>query len=159
MLAFCFLLCGCNTQKTATPVTKGIEFTLNVSFGETKYDVSTRIDNGGCMDATVNLPEAIKGMKIISNKFETSAEYNNLNYTYNEDEFTGENCIVTIYNILSSLSDEQLPLKNGENCVVVGKYAGDKYDFVFSPSGLPIELNIETKNLKAVFSDICIRNK
>ena len=156
ILVISFLLCGCNTRKNVSPVTKGIKFTLNIYCGETNYDVSALIDNGNCMNATVSFPEAIKGMKITSNKFETLAEYKNLKYTYNEDAFSGESYVVTVYNILRALGDKQLTLKNGENCVLDGKYLGEEYSFTFSPSGLPIELNIESKNFKAVFNDIGI---
>lgn len=151
-----FLLSGCNTTKTVTPVTKGIEFTLKVTSKDAEYNISAIIDNGGCMEATVNSPEAIKGMKITSNKFETLAEYKNLKYTYNEEEFSGDNYIITVYNILSSLEDKDLSFKNGENCLIADKYLGEKYEFIFSPAGLPIELNIDSKKLKVLFNDITI---
>ena len=143
---------GCNTSKTVTPVTKGIEFTLNVTAKESKYDITAVIDGGGCIEATVNSPETIKGMKITSNKFETLAEYKNLKYTYNEDEFSGDNYIITVYNILSSLENKKLSIESCENCSISDRYSGEKYDFTFSPAGLPIELNVESKNFKAVFS-------
>lgn len=156
MLILCFLLCGCNTRKNVSPITKGIKFNLNISCGENNYDVSALIDNGDCMNATVNSPKSIKGMKITSNKFETLSEYKNLKYTYSDAAFSGENYVVMVYNILRALGDKQLTLKNGENCVLNGKYLGEEYSFTFSPSGLPIELNIKSKNLKAAFNDIGI---
>ena len=156
MLTFIFLLSGCSNAKTVTPITKGIEFTLNIDSGGAIYNVSSTIDNGGCLDATVNSPEAIKGMKITSNSFETLSEYKNLKYTYNEDEFSGNNIVVMVYNILSSLENKQFPSKDGENCLITGKYSDENFDFIFSPSGLPIELNIESKDLKVLFKDVTI---
>lgn len=156
MFAIVFLLCGCNMQKTVSPVTKGIKFTLNITCGETKYNIAAHIDKGGCMEAVVNSPKEIKGMKITSNRFETLSEFKNLKYTYNEDEFSGDNYIIMVYNILSSLENKKLSFKNGENCVLNGSFSGEKYIFVFSPSGLPIELNMDSKDLKAEFNDIGI---
>ena len=156
LLMFCFLISGCKSQKTVAPVTKGIEFDLKVTYGEADYDLSVTIDNGGCMKAFVNSPEKISGMKITANKFETVAEYKDLMYTYNDEEFITGNPIITLYNVLSNLSNEQLPLKNGENCIVKNKISDKEYEFVFSPSGLPISLNINSENLNAVFYNVTV---
>ena len=159
ILVFCFLFSGCKSQKTASLVTKGIKFDLKIAYGEADYEASVLIDNGGCMEAVINSPEKIKGMKITSNKFETKVEYKDLKYTYNEEEFTGYNPIITVYNALSHLSDTKLPLKEGENCIVEGELLKEKYEFVFSPSGLPISFNMNSKNLGVVFCNVTVLKK
>ena len=153
---FCFLLSGCKSEKTVSPIMKGIKFNLKVNYGEANYDVSVIIDNGGCMEALVNSPDKISGMKITANKFETASEYKNLKYTHNDERITENNPIVMVHNILSDLSNKQLPLKDGENCVVEEKFSGKEYEFVFSPSGLPISFNMNSENLNIVFCDVSI---
>ena len=69
ILVFCFLFSGCRSQKTVSLVTKGIKFDLKIAYGGADYEASVLIDNGGCMEAVINSPEKIKGMKITSNKF------------------------------------------------------------------------------------------
>lgn len=159
ILMFCLLFSGCKSQKTVSFVTKGIEFDLKVAYGETNYDLSVTIDNGGCMTADVNSPEQIKGMKLKLNKFETVAEYKDLQYTYNDEEFTGNNPIIMVHSILSDLSDKQLSLKDGENCVVEDEFSGEEYEFVFSPSGLPIKFSMQSKNLSIVFYNVTVLYK
>ena len=153
-LVVCLFICGCSNAKTVSPVTKGIKFTLNAISDESEYNVSVLIDKGGCMDATVKSPEILNGMKITANNFETSTEYKDLKYTYNEDDFAGNNLLIAVFSILSSCEKKQLLLENGENCVINDKYLGEKYEFTFSPSGLPIKLSIPSRNLEAVFSDV-----
>ena len=159
ILLFCFLFSGCKSQKTVSFVTKGIKFDLKVAYGEADYEATVSIDNGGCMEAVINAPEKIKGIKITSDKFETKAEYKDLKHTYNEEGFAGDNPIITVYNVLSNLSDMKLPLKEGENCVVEGELSKDKYEFVFSPSGLPISFNMSSKNLSVVFCNVAVLKK
>ena len=100
MLSLFILLCGCKGEKTITPITKGLEFTLVVTCDKTSYDISAVVDQGGCLKAKVNSPKVISGMEIYCNKFETLAKYRQLEYNYNEDEFAGNNCVVAVYNIL-----------------------------------------------------------
>lgn len=156
VLVICLFVCGCKNTKAVSPVTKGIRFTLNITSGEFKYNVSVVIDKGSCLDATVKSPETLNGMKITANNFETSTEYKDLKYTYNEDMLVGNNSVITVYNILSSLSDKQLPLKDGENCVIKGNVLTEEYEFTFSPSGLPISLNINSENFSAEFADTTV---
>ena len=156
VIMFCFLFSGCKSEKTVSPITKGIKFDLKVNYGKANYDVSVIIDNGGCMEALINSPDKISGMKITANKFETVSEYKNLKYTYNDEEFTRNNPIIMVYNILSDLSDKQLPLKEGENCVEKDEFSSKEYEFVFSPSGLPISFNMNSENLNIVFCDVIV---
>ena len=153
---FCLLFSGCKSEKNVLPITKGIKFDLKVNYGEADYDLSVVIDNGGCMKAVINSPEQIKGMKINVNKFETVSEYKNLKYTHNDEKFTGNNPIIMLHSILSDLGDKELPLKEGENCVVQDKYSGKEYELVFSPSGLPIRFSMNSENLGIVFYNVTV---
>lgn len=108
------------------------------------------------MNATLKSPEILNGMKITANNFETYTEYKDLKYIYDEDEFAGNNSVVAVFGILLSCEKKQLPLENGENCVLSDKYLGEKYEFTFSPSGLPMKLSIPSRSLEAVFSDISV---
>lgn len=156
LVLFCLVLSGCNSPKTVSPVTKGIKFDLKAAYGETDYDLSVAIDNGGCMKAVINSPAEIKGMKLNVNNFETIAEYKDLKHIYNSEEFADNNPIITVHRILSDLSDKQLPLKEGENCIVEDRFSGKEYEFIFSPSGLPISFNMNAESLSIVFHNVTV---
>ncbi len=158
-LIFVSFLCGCGkSTQTATPITKGISFTADVTYYNECYTCDVNVDESGIMSAEVTSPDELKGVKLKFDGENVTAEYLGLTYTLKTDTMPLGNVALSIYNAFTDVSENSLLAERDDgNCVIENEINGEKYEFTFSPSGLPLELKIPSKEFKVVFNNVTIK--
>lgn len=152
-------LCGCGkSTKTATPVTKGISFTADVTYYNENYTCDVDVNEEGIMTAEVTYPEELKGVSLTFDGENVTAEYLGLTYTLKTDTMPLGNVALSIYKVFCDVTNNGLSAEyTEENCLIENTVDGEKYEFTFSPSGLPLELKIPSKEFKVVFNNVTIK--
>ena len=152
-------LCGCGGKnKTATPVTKGVSFTADVTYYNECYTCDVAVDEKGIMSATVTSPEELFGVKLMFDGENVTAEYLGLTYTLKTDTMPLGNVALSIYNVFSHIAENGLTAEQDEsNCIIENEIGGEKYEFIFAPSGLPLELKMPQKELKVIFNNVTVK--
>ncbi|MBQ8203743.1 MAG: hypothetical protein IJZ75_05625 [Clostridia bacterium] len=151
-------LCGCGgSKKTATPVTKGISFTADVTYYNECYTCEVNVDEAGLMSAEVISPDELKGVKLKFDGENVTAEYLGLTYTLKTDTMPLGNVALSIYKVFTDIANNGLSAEySEENCLIENKVDGEKYEFCFSPAGLPLSLKIPNKEFLVIFSNVAI---
>ena len=152
-------LCGCGGKnKTATPVTKGVSFTADVTYYNECYTCDVAVDEKGIMSATVTSPEELFGVKLMFDGENVTAEYLGLTYTLKTDTMPLGNVALSIYNVFSHIAENGLTAEQDEsNCIIENEIGGEKYEFIFAPSGLPLELKMPQKELRVIFNNVTVK--
>ncbi len=151
-------ICGCTGVSEVKPVTDGISFDAVINYHNEKYECSVSIDKEDVMTAYVTSPEDIKGLKLKFDGEKATAEFWGLVYEPKTGSFPMGNVIQTVYDILTDIDDEEVAkAKKGEkNCELKGKTDGNDYTFYFSPTGLPLSLEIPNERFKITFNNVTV---
>ena len=159
VLMILMLLCGCSKNtKTSTPVTKGISFTADVTYYNENYTCDVDVNEEGIMSAKVTYPEELKGVSLRFDGETVTAEYLGLTYTLKTDTMPLGNVALSIYKVFTDVTEKGLMAEQNEgNCIIENEVNGEKYEFTFSPSGLPLELKIPDKEFQVVFNNVTIK--
>ncbi len=149
-----FVLCGCAKPKNITPVLNNISFTSNILYEDQEFlcDVSIIENKISC---TVNSPEQLKGLAFNVDQNNLSAEFMGLSYEYDLNSLPHGSIIKILFKILNDVTELEV-LSTEKNCEIKGSTDGYKYEFVFSPSGLPIILKFENLDLQIKFNNVVI---
>ncbi len=158
-LILIMFLCGCGDKnKTTVPVTKGVSFTADVTYYNECYTCDVVVDEKGVMAATVTSPEELSGVKLMFDGENVTAEYLGLTYTLKTDTMPLGNVALSIYNVFTHIAENGLTAEQDDsNCIIENKINGEKYEFVFAPSGLPLELKMPQKELKVIFNNVAVK--
>lgn len=146
-------LCSC-TEKEVAPVLDGLRFTANINYYNEKYvsDVSVS-DNR--MSFTVLSPEDLSGLKLDFNGDKVTAEYMGLKYEPKTESMPVGNVAQKIYGAIEDVIGKgNLKCKKGNNVEYNGRINGKSYKFTFSPSGLPIGIQMPDDSFSVAFENI-----
>ena len=159
VLMLIVFLCGCGGKnKSATPVTKGVSFIADVTYYNECYTCDVAVDEKGIMTATVTSPEELSGVKLKFDGENVTAEYLGLTYTLKTDTMPLGNVALSIYNVFTHIAENGLTAEQDEsNCIIENEIEGEKYEFIFAPSGLPLELKMPQKELKVIFNNVTVK--
>ena len=153
-LLFC-IICGCSQKRQVKPILNNIAFTALADYNSDKYNVDATITDGA-LNLIVNEPEKIKGFVLQIDKNNVKAEYKGISYDSDIDSLPQAAIARLLFNIVDDISDKNLICSN-ENCEIIGEVDDIQYNFIFSPAGLPLSLNIEDINLKIEFSNVTLK--
>lgn len=153
VFAFVLLLCGCAKGESFTPVLKGISFTADIKSNNNKYVCDCSIDKNGGFSLEVTSPKELKGIKTVYNGDLVSSSFLGLE---NETEISDVPVCDLLYVCISDASEKNDLQKNGANSIIKGEIYECEYSFSFSPSGLPISLEIAEKNYKCDFKNVTL---
>ena len=158
-LILIIFLCGCGSKnKTTVPVTKGVSFTAAVTYYNECYTCDVAVDEKGIMSATVTSPQELSGVKLMFDGENVTAEYLGLTYTLKTDTMPLGNVALSIYNVFAHIAENGLTAEQHEsNCIIENEIGGEKYEFIFAPSGLPLELKMPQKELKVIFNNVTLK--
>lgn len=140
-VVFVLLLCCCGRQTGVKPQLTDITFEAETDYDGIKYLCSVQTDSELNMEITVNSPQELSGMVIKLSDDTLTVEYKGMTYIpKNGEQING--IVKNLYSAITDSADEKTVYKDGNNCVISGDTDGLKYDFTFSPTGLPLYLNM-----------------
>lgn len=148
-------LCGCSKPETTRPTLNNITFTAQIDYNECRYvcnvDVSDDIFNLVILE-----PKEIKDLILKIDKTSLVAEFMGVKYALDINSFPQCSLIRIVYDVFNDAANKECSFKN-ENCKIVGKVSEYDYEFLFSPSGLPLSLEIKNLNLKIIFNNVIVK--
>ncbi len=149
-------LCACNDKTEAEPQLKNIGFIADFSLENGKTSFSCFVDGSGGIKASVLSPSSASDMLFAINSTETAVSYKGSTYAPTGGEFPAENTVRALYEAITDASLKQLSVTDGENCTLKGKIGCGDYVFTFSPSGIPLCLEIPQCGYEIIFKDVCV---
>ncbi|MBQ8268043.1 MAG: hypothetical protein IJZ21_06655 [Clostridia bacterium] len=150
------LLCGCADNKTVTPVLDNISFTAQIDYGDSEFVGNATLSND-TLNLTITEPQEIKDLILKLDKNGVAAEFKGVTYTPDINSLPQGAIAQVLYNILNDIAASQdTAICGEENCVIENKINGYDYEFTFSPSGLPISLEIDDLDLEIKFKNVTV---
>lgn len=152
-ILICF--CGCTKAVKTKPVLNNIAFVSQIEYGKDKFVCNTEINNG-VVKLVVVKPAEIKDLCLIISENGTEAELKGTRYTSGSDALPKGSVVKILYNLLQNVSENKAADCSDGNCEITGKTDDYNYSFLYSPSGLPISLEIKELNLKIEFKNVTV---
>lgn len=156
VLCFIFLLfCGCSAKGEITPQIHNISFEANIRYYNEEYQCNADIDKDGNITLTFNSPENLEGLilRVVDDK--TSIEYMGLTYSPKGSSQPLGNIANIVNCVFKDIGDKKLK-HSGKNIEICGKIDNKNYVMLFSPSGLPLMLNIDNSDIIVHFNNLKI---
>lgn len=147
-----FVLCGCSAKGEITPVIQGISFEANIQYYNEKYLCDAQVDTKGNITLTFKSPENLEGLVLSVVDGKSSIQYMGLTYSPKGGSLPLGNIATLIDGVFNDISDNKIK-QNGKNIEFVGKVSNEKYVISFSPSGLPLLLNIGDSSIIVQFNN------
>ena len=155
-LALLFIcLCGCSKSTKAKPILNNISFVAEIDYGKEKFVCNTEISDD-VIKLVVKEPIEIEDLCLTISQNGAEAELKGVTYTTDSDTLPKGSVIKILYNLIKDISENKSADCDDENCKITGKSDDYKYDFIYSPSGLPISLEIEELDLKIEFKNVTV---
>lgn len=155
VLLLLLFLCGCSKSKQIEPVLNNITFTAQIQYGDENFVCDTALSDNTLKLAVVE-PNEIEGLTLTVDKEVIQAEFNGISFNPDIDSIPQGAIIKTLFSVLSDVRGKKIECVD-KNCEVSGNTDGYKYNFVFSPNGLPISLLIDNIDLKINFSNVVLK--
>lgn len=149
------LLCGCAEQKAVTPVLDNISFTAEIDYGDNEFAANATLAEDA-LNLVVTKPQEIKDLTLDITKNGVTAEFKGVTYTPEISSLPEGAIAQVLYNILNDIAGNKTANCDEENCVIKSQVNGYEYEFTFSPSGLPISLQIGDLDLEIKFKNVTV---
>ena len=149
------LLCGCGKPKAVTPALDNISFIAEIDYGDTEFAANASIAEN-TLNLVITKPQEIKDLTLNITKNGATAEFKGVTYTPNINSIPGGAIAQVLYDILNDIAGNKTANCDEENCEIEGSINGYQYEFTFSPSGLPISLQIDDLDLEIEFKNVTV---
>lgn len=150
------MLCGCGKKNNVTPVLDNISFNAEIEYGGSEFiaDVSIKQD---ALNLVVSEPQEIKDLTLNVTKNGITANFKGLTYAADINSLPQGAIAQILYVIINDVKVLQnKAICNEDNCEINSQANGYKYEFTFSPSGLPINLKVEQIDLDIDFKNVTL---
>lgn len=149
-----FILCGCEVKTTFSPILDNISFNADMLYGKHSYSAEVTIENDNIF-LTVIEPSEIKDLILHLNNDTFFVQYKDTTYSREIKDISTNEITSVLYNVFKDAKTKSF-VNRQENCTIKGVIIGYDYLFIFSPTGLPVELNIQQLNLNIKFNNVTL---
>lgn len=151
------MLCGCSTKQKVSPILRGISFEADISYYNEKYVCDSVVDSDGKLTMKFKYPEEISGLKIFFEYGKINIEYMGLTYTPKDNAIPTGSVAQALYNVISTVECENsTAVKDGQNCMIEGRYNEKYFKLYLAPSGLPLSILIPDDSFKIQFNNLTL---
>lgn len=154
-LMFVFL-CGCSKKSTVAPIVNDISFEAEIEYDESQFICDVIIEEN-VFDITVTEPQNISGLRFVLSGDEVTVDFEGILYSKAIDDLSDNSVSKILFKVFSDINNGKFAEYDGENCKISGKTDDYEYDFTFSPSGLPIDLEIDDLDLIIDFKNVTLK--
>ncbi len=150
------MLCGCAHKNNVTPVLDNISFTAEIDYGDNEFtaDVSVTQD---AINLVVTEPQEIKDLSLNITPNGITAEFKGVTYTPDVGSLPQGAIAQVLYEVFNDIrASQDTAICDEENCEISSQANGYKYEFTFSPSGLPISLKVDQLDLDIDFKNVTV---
>ncbi len=150
------VLCGCTQKSTVAPILENISFTAEIDYGDNEFTADAKLAQDA-LNLVVTEPQEIKDLTLNITKNGVTAEFKGVTYTPDINSLPQGAIVQVLYRVLNDIrASQNTAVCDEENCNISGKAEGYKYDFEFSPSGLPISLAVDELDLEIDFKNVTV---
>ena len=142
-------------METAKPIIENTTFVAEINYDDAQYvcDVEVLKDS---LNLVVVEPDEINGLILKVDKNDFTAQYKGISYAPDFNNMPQSAVIQILYSIISDIKNKSIEFSD-ENGVIEGKVNSCEYEFAFSPSGLPLTLEIDDIDLKIEFKNVVLK--
>lgn len=155
VLSFVFLA-GCSKSGSITPIVNNISFTAKIDYNGNDFVCECDIKDSD-FDLTLLEPEKINGLNYSLSNNQITEEFCGVSNSKSVDEFSDNSVIIVLYNVFSRINSGKTGVNDDGNYDVTGTADNYEFKFVFSPSGLPVTLQVYDLNLKVDFNNVTLK--
>lgn len=148
-------LCGCSKSTQVKPVLDNISFEAEISYGDDNFVCDTILQENN-LSLSVIEPDEINGLSLTLDENSVKAEFNGLSFEPDINSIP-QGAVAKVFFAILNDAEGKLLDYNEQNCVLNGIAAENKYQFIFSPKGLPISLTVDELDLKINFKNVVIK--
>ncbi len=148
------MLCGCAPKSTVAPILENISFTAEIDYGDDEFTADVKLMQDA-LNLVVTEPQEIKDLTLDITQNGVMAEFKGVTYTPDINSLPQGAIVQVLYEVLNDIR-QNTAVCDEENCNISGKAEGYKYDFEFSPSGLPISLTVDGLDLEIDFKNVTV---
>lgn len=148
-------LCGCSKSRKTTPILQNISFMAEIIYGEDEFICDAFVSDDA-LKLVINEPVEIKDLTLITNKNGVTVEFKGISYSPDINSLPQGALAKVLFDVLNDISNNDSLVCDDENCKITGRLDGYEYEFIFSPSGLPISLYIDQIDLKIDFKNVTV---
>ncbi len=151
ILLFLMVLAGCGAQKTFRPVTRGLEYTAEVTVGGQNYTCDCNITQSGDMTVKICEPEELSGLSYRFINETVHAEYKGLSHTIRPEALPPDAVPQTLFDLTKITGTVNLVKSNG---VLHTKIGSADVAFSFAPTGLPLSAQIPERDFTVSYRGV-----
>lgn len=155
VLSFVFLA-GCSKSGSITPIVSNISFTAKIDYNGNAFVCECDIKDSD-FDLTVLEPEKINGLSYSLSNNQITEEFCGVSNSKSVDEFSDNSVIVVLYTVFNRINGAKTGVNDDGNYNITGTADNYEFKFVFSPSGLPVTLQVLDLNLKVDFNNVTLK--
>lgn len=149
------LLCGCTNRKKVEPILNNISFNAEIKYDDNKYVVNASVKDDA-LNIVVIEPNRIKDLTFVIDKNGATAKFGGVEFVPRISSLPQGAVVNIFYKIINDINNIKTADYCGDNCVVESSVDNIEYNFKFSPSGLPISLNIDEFDVEIIFKKVTI---
>ena len=149
------MLCGCTQKKNTIPILNNISFIAEINYSNDKFVCESSLSDGD-LKLIVKEPAEIKDLILVANKNGVAAEFLGVSYNADIISLPQRALAKLLFNILTDICNNESVTCDDGNCKITGRVDCYKYVFDFSPSGLPISLEVDELDLKIDFKNVTV---
>lgn len=151
------MLGGCSAKQSINPNLRGISFEAEISYYNEKYVCDATIDSEGVLVMEFKYPEELSQLKISFLNGNPNIEYMGLTYSPNSNSMPPSSIAQVMYNVISTVESQgSAVVKDGENCLVDGRFGNTYFKLYLTPNGLPLSILIPDDSFKIQFNNLSL---
>ncbi len=149
------MLCSCSKIETTKPILNDITFTVQIDYNNTQYICNADVTNDA-LNLVILEPQEIKDLTLKIDRNVLTTKFKDIEYTPDKNTLPQGTVIWILYDVFNNVAVKECSFSD-ENCKISGKVDECEYEFVFSPSGLPLSLEIDDLDLKIIFNNVIVK--
>ncbi|MEE0928999.1 MAG: hypothetical protein UIG59_07380 [Acutalibacteraceae bacterium] len=154
LLVICLMLTACSSS-AVKPQLCGISFRAEMTYYNENYSLEGELGRDKTLKATITSPEELKDLNFTITPSGTTVEYKGISYTPVEGSMPFSALMDKFYRAMLDASQEGLTA-NSDGILTLDA-EGKKTEFTLSPTGLPLEAQIENGNFLIKFYNVTIK--
>lgn len=138
------------------PLTSGITFNCEITYYNECYEASADISDDGVMTCEITSPDTLKGLKLIFNGDDMTAEYRGLEYKNDISSLPQGTAFTNLYRILRAAAKSEVVFENDNYCIN-GKTEDISFRLILGATGLPISAEVPDSGFRISFKNTTIK--
>lgn len=149
------MLCGCSHHKSVNPIVNNIIFKAQIYYDDIEYLCNVE-SSDDCLNFVITAPQEVKDYTLKICKTTVEAKYKDVETTWDISSLSNNAIVLVLCDIFEDVSVKTCCYNDG-NCIVSSNITEYEYEFIFSPTGLPLSLEVKDLKFKMFFNNVIVK--